>query len=553
MRDLFSPKLFTILKEGYSRNQFISDILAGVVVGIVALPLAIAFAIASGVKPEQGLYTAIVTGFVVAMLGGSRVQVTGPTGAFIVVVYAIVQQYGYAGLAAATFMAGGMLVAMGIARLGGVLKFIPYSLTVGFTAGIALIIFSSQVKDFLGLTGPPLPGDFIGKWRGIFPMLQSVSLAALLLGIGSVASIQLWPRVTKKVPGSLVALVVSTLVVQTMQLPVETIGSRFGAVPHTLPAPHWIGLSLESAITLIRPALTIALLGAIESLLSATVADGMLGTRHRANTELIAQGVGNILSPLFSGIPATGAIARTATNVRSGGRAPVAAMVHALVLLSVLLLFGSWAEHIPMPTLAAILIVVAWNMSERHAVIAILRSTPSDALIMVSTFSLTVLWDLTVAIEVGIALSFLFFLREMRSLPLRMRYASAFSEEEGSTTESSRQLPAGVAAFELQGSLFFGSVDAFRNAAQATGQFPRVLILRMGRISTVDASGIKALESMASQYQSRGVPIILEGLSPTIRALFDRTRVIERIGARNICSDFEGALVRANELVGKGS
>lgn len=544
----FYPKLLTVLREGYSLRRLLPDLLAGIVVGVVALPLAIAFAIASGVKPEQGLYTAIITGFVVAMLGGSRVQVTGPTGAFIVVVYAIVQQHGYSGLAAATFMAGCLLVVMGMARLGAVLRYIPYSLTVGFTAGIALIIFSSQVKDFLGLSGPALPADFIGKWRGIFAALESLNTAALLLGLGSIVLIQLWPKLTPKVPGSLVALVLSTILVQTLRLPVDTIGSRFGAVPHTLPAPHWVGLSLETALTLIRPALTIALLGAIESLLSATVADGMLGTRHRANTELVAQGVGNMLSPLFSGIPATGAIARTATNIRSGGRTPVAAMTHAIVLLSVLLLFGSWAELIPMPTLAAILMVVAWNMSERHSVAAILKSTPSDALIMGSTFILTVLWDLTVAIEAGVLLSALCFIREMRS-KLRVSLEASSPDEEVTYSLTEISLPPGVAAFELQGPLFYGSVDAFRNAVQATGGHPRVLIFRMGGLCSIDATGLKVLESVMLQCGRLGMQIILEDPPAAVRAAIDRTGVSARLGNQNICLDFGAAVKRAREVL----
>ncbi|HMK37912.1 MAG TPA: SulP family inorganic anion transporter, partial [Bacteroidota bacterium] len=399
------PKLFTVFRNGYSRNQFVEDLTAGTIVGIVALPLAIAFAIASGVKPEQGLFTAIIAGLVVSSLGGSRVQIAGPTGAFIVIVYGIVRTYGYDGLAVATMIAGVILIVMGLARLGTLLKFVPYPLTVGFTSGIALIIFSSQINDFLGLRIADLPADFVGKWAVYASRLGSIDAISLSVGVASLGIILLAQRFSPRVPGSLLSILCMTAIVVWFRLPVESIGSRFGSVPGVLPAPRLPDVSWETITRVFSPAVTIAMLGSIESLLSAVVADGMIRSRHRSNIELVAQGVANVLSPLFSGIPATGAIARTATNVKSGGRTPVAGVIHAIVLLLIMLLFGRWAALIPMPTLAAILLVVAYNMSEWHSFVKTLRSPRSDVAVMVVTFALTVIVDLTVAIQVGVILS----------------------------------------------------------------------------------------------------------------------------------------------------
>jgi SulP family sulfate permease len=389
------PKLVTTLR-GYTRRQFAADLGAGIVVGIVALPLAIAFAIASGLPPERGIFTAIIAGLLISALGGSRVQIGGPTGAFIVIVYGIVQQYGVAGLTIATIMAGVILIGLGLARLGGAIKFIPYPVTAGFTAGIAVIIFTSQIKDFLGLHMGPLPASFIEKWQA-YATAGAVHLPTLGVALGTLLVITAWPRIDRRIPGPFVALVFATAAVALFDIPVETIGQRFGGIPTSLPAPSIPSIALSDALALVGPAFTIALLAAIESLLSAVVSDGMIGSRHRSNMELVAQGVANIAAPIFGGMPATGAIARTATNVRTGGRTPVAGIVHALTLLLILLAFGRWAELVPMPALAAILVVVSYHMSEWRSFRNELRGPRSDVIVLLVTFTLTVLVDLTVA------------------------------------------------------------------------------------------------------------------------------------------------------------
>ncbi|MBP9866120.1 MAG: sodium-independent anion transporter, partial [Candidatus Omnitrophica bacterium] len=398
------PKLFTTLKT-YNRAQFFADVSAGVIVGIVALPLAIAFAIASGVSPDRGLVTAVVAGFLISFLGGSRVQIGGPTGAFIVIVYAIVQKHGVNGLVVSMLMAGVMMILMGVARLGGVIKFIPYPVTVGFTSGIALIIFSSQMRDLFGLSTESLPAEFIEKWTVYFHSMHTFNPYAFILGLGTIVLIQFWRKISVKVPGPLVALIATSAAVHYFHLPVETIASRFGEIPHTLPMPMMPQLSMPLIRELTSPAITIALLASIESLLSAVVADGMIGGRHRSNMELVAQGVANIASALFGGMPATGAIARTTTNVHNGGRTPVAGIVHALTLLLIMMFFGKWAGLVPLSCLAGILIIVAYHMSEWRSFVMVLRSPRSDVMVLLITFSLTVLVDLTVAIEVGMVMA----------------------------------------------------------------------------------------------------------------------------------------------------
>src|SRR5664279_235865 len=397
---MFKPKIFDALKN-YNRQQFSKDLIAGLIVGVVALPLAIAFAIASGVSPEKGLYTAIIGGFIISALGGSKVQIGGPTGAFIVIVYGIVQQYGINGLIIATFIAGVMLIIMGLARLGAIIKFIPHPLIIGFTSGIALIIFSSEIKDFFGLKMGAVPADFLDKWKSYFVNFHSLNIYTVLIACVAIIIILLWPKVTHKVPGSLIAILVTTAAAQLFHLPVESIGSRFGAIPSSLPSPVIPHIDFATIKSLVRPAFTIALLGGIESLLSAVVADGMIGGNHRSNMELIAQGIANIFSSIFGGIPATGAIARTATNVKNGGRTPVAGIIHALTLLLIMLFFGKWAALIPLASLAGILVVVAYNMSEWQAFVSVLRGPRTDMAVLLTTFLLTVLVDLTVAIEVG--------------------------------------------------------------------------------------------------------------------------------------------------------
>lgn len=552
MTKRLEPKLFTVFREGYSKETFVSDLTAGVIVAIVALPLAIAFAIASGVKPEQGLYTAIIAGAAISILGGSRVQISGPTGAFIVVIYAIVQQYGYDGLAVATLMAGAMLVIMGLLRMGTLLKFIPYPLTVGFTSGIALIIFSSQIKDLLGLETGTVPAEFIGKWYLFAQNITSVNPAAIGISIASVLIIVLWPRVTRRVPGSLIAILAATAAVQIFNLPVETIGSRFGAVPSSFPAPHLPTVSWEMVRELFSPALTLALLGAIESLLSAVVADGMMGTRHRSNMELIGQGVGNMLSPLFGGIPATGAIARTATNIRNGGKTPVSGIVHSVVLLLIMLFFGRWAALIPMPALAAILVVVAYNMSEWRTFRKLLRYPKSDVLVLVATFTLTVLIDLTVAIEVGIVLSALLLMKRMSDTTEMQIITRGIAEGEQEEEEiddyhiESRDVPDDVAVFEVQGSLFFGAVEQFKETLGELRTHPRVFILRTRNVRAIDATGLQAIEDLVTRLHKEGVKFLVSGVHAQPMVAMRAAGLIDLIGEENLCGNIDEALKKAS-------
>lgn len=551
MSKRFEPKLFTIFREGYSKETFISDLTSGVIVAIVALPLAIAFAIASGVKPEQGLYTAIIAGAAVSILGGSRVQISGPTGAFIVVIYAIVQKYGYDGLAVATLMAGGMLVIMGVLRMGTLLKFIPYPLTVGFTSGIALIIFSSQIKDLFGLETGAVPAEFIGKWILFAGSFGSLNLSAIAVSAGSILIITLWPRVTRRIPGSLIAIIAATAAVQFLALPVDTIGSRFGAVPTAFPMPHFPSMSWELVRELFSPALTLALLGAIESLLSAVVADGMMGTRHRSNMELVAQGIGNILSPLFGGIPSTGAIARTATNIRNGGKTPVSGIVHSVVLLLIMLFFGRWAALIPMPALAAILVVVAYNMSEWRTFRKLLRYPKSDVLILLATFVLTVLIDLTVAIEVGIVLSALLLMKRMSDTTEMQIITRGLVEGENEDEDiddyhiASRDVPDDVTVFEVQGSLFFGAVEQFKETLSDIRSRPRLFILRMRHVRAIDATGLQAIEDLVTRLHKEDVEFLLSGAHAQPMVAMRSSGLIDLIGEENLCGNIDEALRKA--------
>ena len=409
----FEPKLFTVLREGYTLSIFGKDFLAGIIVGIVALPLSVAFAIASGVRPEQGLITAVIAGFLISFFSGSRVQIGGPTGAFIVVVYGIVQKYGYDGLAVATVMAGVMLIVLGLARFGDVIKFIPFPVTVGFTSGIALIIFTTEIKDFLGVNLLHNPEHFVDKWIAYVTNIGSFDIHTLIIGVSTLFIVIYWRKVTDRLPGPLIAILFTTILVQCLGWHVETIGSRFGHVPNTIPLPHMPHINLNLLIKMSQPAMTIALLAGIESLLSAVVADGMTGRRHRSNMELIAQGIANIASPLFGGIPATGAIARTATNIKNGGQTPFAGIIHAFTILLIFLFFGKLVAFIPMACLAGILMVVAYNMSEWHLFVGLFRGPKSDVVVLLTTFLLTVLVDLTVAIEVGIVLASFLFMKRM--------------------------------------------------------------------------------------------------------------------------------------------
>ena len=551
MHKRLEPKLLSLLREGYTRQQFASDLVAGVIVGVVALPLAIAFAIASGVKPEQGLYTAIIGGVVVSVLGGSRVQIAGPTGAFIVIVYGVVQKYGYDGLAVATTMAGVFLIIMGFARLGTLLKFIPYPLTVGFTSGIALIIFTSQIKDFFGLHIHNLPADFIEKWIVYAQNLWTFDLGSLLVGLGSLLLIIFWPRISHRIPGPLVALLLATVVVQVFHIPVETIGSRFGRVPHSLPMPHPPHVTWQMMTGLVSPAITIALLGAIESLLSAVVADGMLRTRHRSNMELIAQGAANIFSPMFGGIPVTGAIARTATNIKNGGRTPIAGIVHGLTLLLIMLFFARWAVLIPFPALAAILVIVAYNMSEWRSFKKVLRSPLSDVAVMLVTFTLTVIVDLTVAIEVGIVLAALLFMRRMSEVSQVNAITRDLQEEreEEEVTVTKPIIPDGVEVFELYGTLFFGAVDQFTESMRFLENKPKVLILETRNLLAVDATGLRALDELVYQLSHQKTHFLLSGIHKQPLFAMQQSGLLDRLGEDNVCGSLDEALKRAGELI----
>ena len=516
---MFVPKSIICLREGYTRETVLRDVIAGVVVGIVALPLALAFAIASGVPPERGLYTAIIAGFLISALGGSRVQIGGPTGAFVVIVYGIVQQFGYEGLVICTVLAGAILVVLGLARMGALIKYIPYPVITGFTAGIAVIIFSSQMKDFFGLKMGAVPADFMEKWVAYAGNFGSIDPATAFLAVGTLAVLLIWPRISRVIPGPFVAMILATLVVQLFDLPVETIGSRFGGVPSSLPRPHWPDIPWTHIRALVSPSLTIALLAAIESLLSAVVADGMIGTRHNSTLELVAQGVANIASPIFGGIPATGAIARTATNVRTGGRTPLAGIVHAVTLMLILLLLGKWAAMIPLCALAAILVVVAYHMSEWRSFAGLLRAPKSDIAVLLITFALTVFVDLTIAVQIGIVAASLLFMKRMADITQieGVTAADPADDDVGEISQvrrrknilGGREIPAGVEVYEVNGPFFFGVADKLKDVMSEIAKPPRVFILRMRHVPAVDATGLHALDQMAKKCRAQGTLLVL--------------------------------------------
>jgi SulP family sulfate permease len=547
---MFYPKIIETLK-GYTRQQFVKDLVAGIIVGIVALPLAIAFAIASGVSPEKGLFTAIIAGFIISAFGGSRVQIGGPTGAFIVIVYGIVQQYGVDGLTIATFLAGIMLMIMGFARFGSVIKFIPYPLIVGFTTGIAVIIFSSEIKDFFGLHMGAVPADFLDKWSAYGQYFSTINWYAFLIGISTIGIILLSPKFTRLVPGSLIAILVATLVVQIFHLPMETIGSRFGSIPSSLPFPSIPDLNWKIIKNLIQPAFTIAILCGIESLLSAVVADGMIGGNHKSNVELVAQGAANIASALFGGIPATGAIARTATNVKNGGRTPVAGIVHALTLLVIMLAVGRWATLIPMSCLAGVLVIVAYNMSEYVTFLDIAKGSRSDAAVLLATFTLTVLVDLTVAIEIGMVLAVLLFMRGMIKISNVSSLLQDGNSEISDNSISNYNIPVGVEVFELSGPLFFGAAYKFKDAIKLIEQKPRVLIVRMSKVPVIDATGLHTIKDVLHMCTRDKIQLILSGVQPLVLQEFGKSRLLFKIGKRYVTKDLETAIIRAKEVITK--
>lgn len=545
----FEPKLLTMLREGYSAQQFLRDVLAGLQVGIVALPLSIALAIASGVRPEQGLYTAIVAGFLISLLGGSRVLVGGPTGAFIVIVYGIVQEHGYPGLAVATIMAGVMLIVMGLARLGSVIKFVPYPVTVGFTGGIALIIAAAQLRDLFGLQMPHVPADFIEKLVAYAGSAASWNPWALGVGAATLAILIFWPRVTPRLPAPLLALLVITAAARLFHLPVETIQDRFGDVPHTLPVPSIPLVSWATIRELFPSAFAIALLAGIESLLAAVVSDGMTGGRHRSNMELVAQGVANVASPLFGGLPATGAIARTALNVKSGGRTPVAGIVHALTVLVILLAFAPAAGMIPLAALGAILLMVAYHMSEWRVFVRLFRSPRSDVLVLLTTFLLTVLIDLTVALEAGMVLAAFLFMKRMSDLSQAGYVKKMIGESEEEVSHAGEPpLPHGVEVFEVYGALFFGAASKFKDAMHRVEKAPAVLILRLREVLAMDATGLRALEDLLDKTRRDGTTVVLSGVHAQPMNVLERAGLIERIGRENVTGDYAAAVERAREI-----
>ncbi len=549
----FIPKFFSLLKTGFTRQQISKDVLAGIIVGVVALPLAIAFAIASGVSPEKGIITAIIGGLIISVLGGSRVQIGGPTGAFIVIVYAIVQEHGVDGLTIATFMAGFLIIGMGFAKLGNYLKFIPYPLIVGFTSGIALIIFSSQIKDFLGMPIESLPADFIDKWVVYSNYFTQINWVAFIIALSTVIIILNFHRITTKVPGSIVVIFLSTIIVYFFDLPVETIQSKFGEIPNHISMPHIPDINFATVKALIQPAIAIALLGSIESLLSAVVADGMIGGRHRSNMELVAQGTANIFTGLFGGIPATGAIARTATNIKNGGRTPVSGIVHALVLLLIMLLLAPVAKLIPLPCLAGILVVVAWHMGEWHHFFSMMKSNRMDVLVLLTSFFLTVFFDLIIAIETGMILSsFIFMKRMSEATSIRSSGNLMGPKNEGEEKlfeEELSEIPKNVLIYEINGPLFFGASQKFQEVLTDLNRQPEILILRMRHVPFIDATGINRLKEMCHQLQLKGTTIIISGANHDVKQEMFKAQLYSIIDRHNILLNINDAIERAKDIL----
>ncbi len=545
------PKLFTTLK-GYTKKQFLSDSIAGIVVGIVAIPLAIAFAIASGLSPEKGLFTAIIAGFLISVLGGSRVQIGGPTGAFVVIVYAIVHKYGADSLVVATFMAGILLVIMGFAGFGTIIKFIPHSVVVGFTSGIAVVIFSSQVKDFLGLRIDTVPAEFIDKWRVFFESFGSVNLYAVILALLTVLIIAVWPKALRRVPGSFFAIILTSILVAVFNLPVETIGSRFGSLPQSLPLPHIPRVNISVISHLFQPAFTIAVLGAIESLLSAVVSDGMIGGKHRSNMELIGQGAANAACALFGGMPATGAIARTVTNIKNGGRTPVAGIIHSLMVLVAILALGRWIQLIPLACLAGILVVVAYHMSEWRSFGGLLKGDKGDVVVLLATFLVTVLIDLNAAIQLGAVLSAFIFMKRMSDVQHIRIIAKEIDEDSREIDQPLNgkiAIPRGVEIYEINGPLFFGAAGQLDEAERAISEMPKVRILRFKDVPFIDSSGLYALKSFYKKCKNSRIQLIITGLHLQPLNEMVKSSLYDLIGQENVFSNLKDAIKRSEELM----
>ena len=553
----FKPKLFTTLKN-YTRENFMTDLMAGIIVGIVALPLAIAFGIASGVTPEKGIITAIVAGFIISFLGGSKVQIGGPTGAFIVIIYGIIQEYGIEGLMVATMMAGIILVLLGIFKLGTIIKFIPYPIIIGFTSGIAVTIFTTQIADIFGLNfnGEKVPGDFIGKWVLYFHHFDTVNWWNVVVSVASIFIIAITPKFSKKIPGSLVAIVLVTVAVYLMKMYggiqcIDTIGDRF-SIKAQLPEAAVPSLDWEAIKNLFPVAITIAVLGAIESLLSAAVADGVIGDRHDSNTELIAQGIANFVSPIFGGIPATGAIARTMTNINNGGKSPVAGIVHAVVLLLILLFLMPLAQYIPMACLAGVLVIVSYNMSGWRVFKGLLKNPKSDVTVLLITFFLTVIFDLTVAIEVGLVIACVLFMKRV----METTQISVITDEIDPNKESDLEVheehlivPEGVEVYEINGPYFFGIATKFEEIMARLGDRPKIRIIRMRKVPFIDSTGIHNLTTLCKMSQKENIHIILSGVNDQVHAVLEKSGFYELLGKENICSNINEALeVAAKEV-----
>ena len=551
---MFTPELVRSLR-GYDRQQFVADLFAGLTVGVVALPLAMAFAIACDLPPERGLYTAIVAGFLISALGGSRVQIGGPTGAFVVIVAGVVAEFGYEGLVLATFLAGAFLIALGLFRMGALIRFIPFPVTTGFTAGIAVVIFSTQIKDLLGLRMPTPPAEFLPKWLEYARYSNTIDPTAAGVGLGTILIIVLFRRFFPRFPAMLAGMTIATLAATLFHLDIETIGSRFGDLPRSLPSPSWPSIDLHTIPDLIPIAFTIGLLAAIESLLSATVADGMTGDRHRPNIELIGQGVANIASMVFGGIPATGAIARTATNVKSGAKTPVAGIIHALTLGVLLLVMAPLAKLIPLATLAGILVVVSYNMCEFSHLRGLLRAPRSDVMVLLSTFALTVFVDLTVAVEVGIVMASLLFIRRMAEISnvgSVTRELRGDEEQEVADPNSIaiREVPDGVEVYEIQGPFFFGAADRFHEAVRLMERPVPVVILRLREVPAIDATGLHALEDFHHRCLHDGTQLVLSGVHAQPLFALQRSGLLDRVGEENVFGNIDAALNRARELLG---
>lgn len=551
-RHVFAPKLVTTLKN-YSRSQFSSDITAGVIVGVVALPLAIAFAIASGVSPQRGLYTAIVAGFLISALGGSRVQIGGPTGAFVVIVYSIVQKYGIDGLTVATIMAGCILVVLGIAKMGAMIKFIPHSVTIGFTAAIAVLIARQQVESALGLQTGSVSGQMLERLGDYARYVSIINPYAVGIFLLTLTILAIWPSVSRKVPAPFVALILTTAIVSLLDFPVVTIGDRFGAVQGGLPQPVLPNVSLGMIRDLVGPALTIAVLGAVESLLSAVVADGMIGSRHRSNVELVAQGVANVVTPIFGGIPATGAVARTATNVKAGGRTPIAGITHAVTLLLITLFFGRLAGLIPLATLAGILVVVAYRMAEWRVFVAELRGPKSDSAVLLTTFFLTLLVDLTVGIGVGIVLASFLFMRRMSEVTGVRALSGDIDEDMDELADpeniATRDIPKGVEVYEIDGPFFFGAAEKFKDTLADVVGKPKVFVVRMRHVPAIDSTGLNILRDLVRRTKRDRTLLLISELQDQPRAAIRRSGLLEEIGTDNVLGSIDLALAVAHEYL----